>query len=129
MADCAIRGWRRPERRRARSTRCSLRAEPRSKRGSHAQVVGHDGTDRRRSISGCAAANVRAALERIAGVDPALHSVIGVDPTAIDQARRVDGSKLRGPLAGQPVLIKDNIESAGLLPTTAGSLALANNVT
>src|SRR5438270_4176125 len=73
--------------------------------------------------------NVRAALERIARVDPQLHSVIAVDPTAIDQARRVDASNLRGPLAGQPVLIKDNIESAGPLPTTAGSLALANNVT
>jgi amidase len=74
--------------------------------------------------------NVRAALERIARIDPQLHSVIAVDPTAIDQARRVDASpSLRGPLAGQPVLIKDNIESAGPLPTTAGSLALANNVT
>jgi amidase len=73
--------------------------------------------------------NVRGALERIARVDPGLHSVIAVDPTAIDQARRVDASKLRGPLAGQPVLIKDNIETAGSLPTTAGSLALANNVT
>ena len=52
-----------------------------------------------------------------------------VDPTAMDQARRVDASSLRGPLAGQPVLIKDNIEAAGPLPTTAGSLALANNVT
>ena len=76
-----------------------------------------------------AEANVRGALERIARIDPHLHSVIAVDPTAIDQARRIDASNLRGPLAGQPVLIKDNIESIGPLPTTAGSLALANNVT
>ena len=73
--------------------------------------------------------NVRAALTRIARVDPQLHSVIAIDPTAVDQARRIDASGLRGPLAGQPVLIKDNIEVAGPLPTTAGSLALANNVT
>ena len=73
--------------------------------------------------------NVRAALERIARIDPGLGSVIAVDPTAIDQARQVDAGNQRGPLAGQPVLIKDNIESAGSLPTTAGSLALANNVT
>jgi amidase len=76
-----------------------------------------------------AEANVRAALDRIARIDPQLNSVLAVDPTAIDQARRVDASALRGPLAGQPVLIKDNIESIGPLPTTAGSLALANNVT
>src|SRR3954467_8826515 len=73
--------------------------------------------------------NVRGALDRIARVDPQLHSVIAVDQTAIGQAQRVDASGLRGPLAGQPVLIKDNIETAGPLPTTAGSLALANNVT
>ena len=73
--------------------------------------------------------NVRAALDRIARIDPQLHSVIAVDPTAIDQARRVDAGNFHGPLAGQPVLIKDNIEAAGPLPTTAGSLALANNVT
>jgi amidase len=78
---------------------------------------------------GPAEVNTRNALERIARIDPQLHSVIAVDPTAIEQARRVDASTLRGPLAGQPVLIKDNIESAGPLPTTAGSLALANNVT
>jgi amidase len=76
-----------------------------------------------------AEANVRGALERIARIDPQVGSIIAVDPTAIDQARRVDAGNLRGPLAGQPVLIKDNIESAGPLPTTAGSLALANNVT
>ena len=78
---------------------------------------------------GPAEVNTRNALERIARIDPQLHSVIAIDPTAIDQARRVDASNLRGPLAGEPILIKDNIESAGPLPTTAGSLALANNVT
>src|SRR4051812_21322746 len=79
--------------------------------------------------SPAAETNVRAALERIAHIDGALHSVIAVDPTAIDQARRVDAGNYRGPLAGQPVLIKDNIELAGSLPTTAGSLALVRNVT
>jgi amidase len=73
--------------------------------------------------------NVRSALMRIARVDPQLHSLIAVDPSAIEQARRVDASGLTGVLAGQPVLIKDNIETAGPLPTTAGSLVLANNVT
>jgi len=77
-----------------------------------------------------AEANVRASLDRIARIDPQLHSVIAVDPTAIDQARSLDRQRrARGPLFGVPVLIKDNIESAGPLPTTAGSLALANNVT
>ena len=80
--------------------------------------------------TGPAQVNVQTALDRIAQVDPQLHSVIAVDPTAMDQARQVDANaSLRGPLAGQPVLIKDNIESAGSLPTTAGSLALAGNVT
>jgi amidase len=78
---------------------------------------------------GPAEINVHNALARIAAVDPQLHSLIALDPTAIEQARAVDAGTLRGPLAGQPVLIKDNIESAGSLPTTAGSLALANNVT
>src|SRR3954447_15969804 len=78
---------------------------------------------------GPAETNVRAALERIARVDPQLHSVIAVDPTAMGGARRIVSGNLRGPLAGQPVLIKDNVESAGPLPTTAGALALAGNVT
>src|SRR4051794_11249675 len=78
---------------------------------------------------GPAEANVQTALARAAAIDPLLHSLIALDPTAIDQARAVDSGSLRGPLAGQPVLIKDNIESAGGLATTAGSLALAGNVT
>jgi amidase len=78
---------------------------------------------------GPAEVNVRTALDRIAAIDPELHAVIAIDPTVIEQARAVDSGTLRGPLAGQPVLLKDNIEIAGTLPTTAGSLALANNVT
>ena len=78
---------------------------------------------------GPAEVNTRAALVRIQQLNPAVGAVLSVDPTAIDQARRIDARRLRGPLAGQPVLIKDNIEAVGPLPTTAGSIALANNVT
>jgi len=76
-----------------------------------------------------ARATTMAAIGRIHSLDSALHSVIAVDPTALDQAAGIDSSGLKGPLSGQPVLIKDNIETSGPLPTTAGSLALANNVT
>jgi len=69
------------------------------------------------------------ALARARAIDGQLHSIIAIDPTAIAQARAVDQRRASGPLAGKPVLIKDNIESAGPLPTTAGSLALINNVT
>ena len=69
------------------------------------------------------------AIERIQRIDPALGSVLAVDPTAMAQAQQVDAQGFRGPLAGVPILIKDNIEAAGPLPTTAGSLALAANVT
>jgi amidase len=73
--------------------------------------------------------NVEAALQRIAALNPRLHAVIAVDPDALNAARTFDRSGSLGLVAGQPVLIKDNIELAGPLPTTAGSLALANNVT
>ena len=69
------------------------------------------------------------AINRARAVDGQLNSIIAIDPTAIAQARAVDQRGVRGPLAGQPVLIKDNIEVAGPLPTTAGSLALIANVT
>ncbi|HEX6217978.1 MAG TPA: amidase [Sphingomicrobium sp.] len=78
---------------------------------------------------GTAETNVRAALVRIQQINPAVAAVLNIDPTAIDQAKRVDAQGFRGPLAGQPILIKDNIEAVGPLPTTAGSLALINNVT
>ena len=80
--------------------------------------------------AGPAEAAASAAITRIQQIDPSVGSVIAIDPTVIAQARRIDmRSSTLGPLRGQPVLIKDNIEMEGPLPTTAGSLALANNVT
>jgi amidase len=77
-----------------------------------------------------AEAQTRAALQRIEALNPRVNAVIAVDPTALGQARRLDRMRrARGPLFGMPILIKDNIETAGPLPTTAGSLALAGNVT
>jgi amidase len=70
-----------------------------------------------------------AAIARIQAIDGQLNSVIALNLTAIEQARRVDQEGLAGPLSGKPILIKDNIEVAGPLPTTAGSLALKDNVT
>ncbi|HET7754677.1 MAG TPA: amidase [Anaeromyxobacteraceae bacterium] len=79
---------------------------------------------------------VDAYLERIDRVDrkgPALRSVLAVNPAARDQARALDeeraAGRIRGPLHGIPLLVKDNVETADPLPTTAGSLALAANVT
>jgi amidase len=68
-------------------------------------------------------------IQRVRELNPFLNAVIAIDPTALDQARSIDALGRSGPLAGQPVLIKDNIDTLGPLPTTAGSLALLNNVT
>ena len=81
-------------------------------------------------VAGPAETNVRAAIARVEALNPVVNAVLAIDPTAIDQARVLDRlRRARGPLYGLPVLIKDNIDLAGPLPTTAGSLALAANVT
>ena len=76
---------------------------------------------------------VRDYESRIAGLDPLLHAVIVVNPDAMVIAKRADIARksgaLMGPLAGIPILIKDNIETADPMATTAGSLALKDNVT
>jgi len=79
---------------------------------------------------------VRAYLARIAAMDrngPSLRSVIATNPDAIAQARALDAERragrVRGPLHGVPILVKDNIETKDPMPTTAGSLALAANLT
>ena len=78
----------------------------------------------------------RAYLARIAAMDragPALRSVIATNPDALEEARAADArrkaGKSLGPLDGVPLLIKDNIETLDPIATTAGSLALKDNVT
>ena len=73
----------------------------------------------------------QAYLDRIAALDrrgPALHSVIETNPEALAIARALDGERkakgARGPLHGIPVLVKDNVDTADKMTTTAGSLAL-----
>jgi len=76
-------------------------------------------------------------LDRLGRIDdygPKLNAVIstfsfadvGVETKRLYQERKA--GKLRGPLHGIPILIKDNVDVAGL-PTTAGSLALKDNMT
>ncbi|MGN6129378.1 MAG: amidase family protein [Nocardioidaceae bacterium] len=61
-------------------------------------------------------------------VEPMIASVCTRNPDALEQARALDreaaDGRVRGPLHGRPVLVKDNVDTADL-PTTAGSLALA----
>jgi amidase len=78
---------------------------------------------------------VRDALARIMAMDhagPRLNAVLAVAPDAADQAWALDAERkaghVRGPLHGLPILLKDNIETGGALATTAGSLALKDNV-
>ncbi|HXL81139.1 MAG TPA: amidase [Pyrinomonadaceae bacterium] len=73
-------------------------------------------------------------VERISEIDrggPKINSVIEINPeaeamaAAMDQERRQ--GRLRGPLHGIPILIKDNIDTADRMMTTAGSLALESS--
>jgi amidase len=77
---------------------------------------------------------VDAYLARIAAYDkagPRLNTMIRLNPAARVEAETLDRERLangpRGPLHGIPVLLKDNYDLQGL-PTTAGSVALANNI-
>ena len=74
-------------------------------------------------------------LKRIAEIDkkgPALNAVIEINPDALAIAESLDAErkagKVRGPLHGIPVLIKDNINSGDKMMTTAGALALEGNI-
>jgi amidase len=73
-------------------------------------------------------------LQRIEGIDKkghALNAVIELNPDALAIAKAMDAErktgKVRGALHGIPVLIKDNIDTADKMMTTAGSLALVGH--
>src|SRR2546425_1296191 len=72
--------------------------------------------------------------DRIAALDrqgPALRAVLETNPEALAIADALDaerrGGKVRGPLHGIPVIVKDNIDTHDKMQTTAGSLALEGN--
>ena len=70
-------------------------------------------------------------LARIAELNPTLHAVIETNPDAVRIARRLDRERrigrVRGPLHGIPVIVKDNIATDDRMETTAGSLALVGS--
>jgi amidase len=73
-------------------------------------------------------------LDRINEIDkagPTINSVIEINPDALSIAESLDRERrekgVRGPLHGIPILIKDNIDTADRMMTTAGSLALVGS--
>ena len=73
-------------------------------------------------------------LARIEAIDrhgPALNSVIEINPDALEIAEKLDAERKekgsRGPLHGIPILLKDNLDTADKMMTTAGSLALVGS--
>ncbi|MFO7272887.1 MAG: amidase [Sphaerobacter thermophilus] len=77
---------------------------------------------------------VNAYIERIEAIDqdgPRLNSILEINPDALDIAQALDEERrtsgARSPLHGIPILLKDNIDTADRMRTTAGSLALMNS--
>ena len=94
--------------------------------------VSIDELQRRQEAGGLSALILTEAyLERIYELNDALQAVININPDAtkiaiaLDQERAESGP--RGPLHGIPILLKDNIDTQDPMPTTAGSIALAEN--
>ncbi|HEY8077542.1 MAG TPA: amidase family protein, partial [Labilithrix sp.] len=67
-------------------------------------------------------------IERIDRAGPTLRAVLETNPDALAIAARLDderrAGRVRGPLHGVPIVVKDNIDTGDRMQTTAGSLAL-----
>jgi amidase len=74
---------------------------------------------------------VAQSLVRIATYEHRLHAALAINPKALDEAETLDrermSGKIRGPLHGIPVALKDNIHTTDM-PTTGGALAFAGYV-
>lgn len=72
-----------------------------------------------------------ARVEAYEKAGPKLHAIITLNPKALDEARALDAErragKVRGPLHGIPILLKDNIDTSDL-PTTGGFYALRDSI-
>ncbi len=75
-------------------------------------------------------------LERVDEIDkngPSLNAIIELNPDALEIAQKLDQERkqgnVRSPMHGIPVLIKDNLDTADKMMTTAGSLALEGSIT
>ncbi len=111
-------------------------APPASPPGPSVEVIelaAIEARDRMTAGSLTSRALTQAYLDRVAAVDkagPKLNAVIELSSRALADAEALDAErqagKVRGPLHGIPVLIKDNIDSVGMV-NSAGSLALADN--
>ena len=90
-----------------------------------------DGMNSGKFTAGSLVEKYTARIEEIDKREPAVNAVIELNPDAeaiadkLDQERKAKGP--RGPLHGIPVLIKDNIDTADRMMTTAGSLALVGS--
>ena len=98
-----------------------------------AELSASDARDRMAAGAITSRALTQAYLDRIAALDdggPRLDSVIELNPSAVADAEALDAERargtVRGPLHGIPVLLKDNIDVAGMI-NSAGSLALADH--
>jgi len=79
---------------------------------------------------------VKLYLDRIEKIDkrgPKLQSILVLNPDALENAKQFDqmraAGEILGPLHGVPILLKDNIETKDRIATTAGALALKDNMT
>jgi amidase len=74
----------------------------------------------------------RARIEELDREGPALHAILEINPDALAIAQKLDAERkagrVRGPLHGIPILIKDNIDTSDRMMTTAGSLALSGSI-